>query len=293
MHSPLQINDFRWKEVGLWLIKVLVLGLSVYYIYKALSGIEPWRLTISVSVFQSSWKVALLVLLLVPANWWLEIRKWKCCVKPLGQTTTQWATWSVLRGLSLNWVIPFTLGEFIGRSLGLPKTKSTIRVNLVNRFVSMWVTLAAGIVAGVFFWPEYRYVTLAAFLVVLAILIWAIHWDQVYVLRDKLTIVLLAVLRYLVFSFQLGVLLHHFCPDIPYVLLLTGIPVVFFVRTIAPSLLGALGVREAAILWVFLPFAEEAGNLLAASLFLWAINIVLPSLVGLIPVLGYRIKLTA
>lgn len=184
------------------------------------------------------------------------------------------------------------MGDFIGRSLNLPKTKGTIRANLVNRFASLWTTLFMFALGSLFYWPGYRWLIGVGIFLVTTILVVALYWDRTYALTSKLKILLASCLRYLVFSLQFGLLLFHFCPDISIGVLLAGIPVVFLVRTLAPSLLGALGVREAAVFWTFTAFTAHAANLLVASLFLWLFNLVLPSLIGLLPVLAYRFKLS-
>ena len=293
MHSPPQINDFRWKETGLWLLKVVVLAGCVYYIVRALGhrsfeGFNWQELNTS-----QLWLLCTLVLLLVPLNWYLEVIKWRLCVQPLTQISSTQALWSVLRGLSLNWVIPFSLGDFIGRSLNLPKTKGTIRANLVNRFASFWTTLFMFGVGSMFYWPGQSGVIGAGLALIIIVLIGALHWDKAYTLTIKLRILSMSLIRYVVFSLQFGALLFHFCPDIPLEVLLAGIPVVFLIRTLAPSLLGALGVREAAVIWTFSAFTVHPASLLVASLFLWLFNLVLPSLVGLLPVLAYRFKFSA
>lgn len=271
----------------------MVLAGSIFYITQALGersfeGID-WRVLNSGRL----WLLCVMVLILVPLNWYLEVVKWRLCVKPLTEITSKQALWSVLRGLSLNWVIPFTLGDFIGRSLNLPKTKGTIRANLVNRFASLWTTLFMFCIGSVFYWPIQTLLTGGGVLLMIMILVGAIIWDDTYSLPIKLKILLASNLRYLVFSIQFGLLLFHFSPEIPLATLAAGIPVVFLIRTLAPSLLGALGVREAAVIWTFTAFTSQPANLLVASLFLWLFNLVLPSMVGLLPVLAYRFKLSA
>ncbi len=271
----------------------MVLVCCVFYISQALGSRSfdgfDWQ-TLNTGRL---WLLCALVLMLVPLNWYLEVVKWRLCVLPLTKITSKQALWSVLRGLSLNWVIPFTLGDFIGRSLNLPKTKGTIRANLVNRFASLWATLFMFSIGSVFYWPDHTLLTGLGVLMALVILVTAIVWDDTYSLVVKLKILLTSSLRYLVFSLQFGWLLFHFCPEIPIGSLMAGIPVVFLIRTLAPSLLGALGVREAAVIWTFTAYATEPANLLVASLFLWLFNLVLPSMVGLVPVLAYRFKLSA
>lgn len=293
MHSPLQINHFRWKDKGLWLLKAVVLVGCVFYISKALSGRSfigfNWQALNSIQL----WLYCTLVLLLVPFNWLLEVIKWKLCVVPLSQLSTRQSLRAVLTGLSLNWIIPFTLGDFIGRSLNLPKTKGVLRANLVNRFTSLWTTLLMFGIASYYYWPDEILFTGFGLLLLVGALLFAMSWDKTYHFTAKLKIVGTSVLRYLIFSLQFALLLFYFCPEIPVVTLMAGIPVVFLIRTLAPSMLGALGVREAAVIWTFAAYATNPASLLLASLFLWAFNIVLPSIVGLFPVITYRYKWAA
>ena len=293
MRSLLQINDFRWKGTGLWLLKVAVMLGCIFYIGQALGNRSfegfDWETLKTVRL----WLLCMMVLILVPINWYLEVVKWRLCVEPLIQISYRQALWSVLRGLTLNWVVPFTLGDFIGRSLNLPKTKGTVRANLVNRFASLWITLFMFGIASIFYWPDQRLLTTTGLALVMSVLVLAFFRDPTYRAKSKLKILLTSGLRYLVFGLQFGLLLFHFCPDIPLGVLVAGIPVVFLIRTLAPSVLGALGVREAAVIWTFSAFTEPTANLLIASLFLWLFNLVLPSLAGLLPVLAYRFKLSA
>ncbi len=290
MRSPLQINDFRWKETGLWLLKVGVLVGCIFYISQALTGRTLQGLSWSEINDFRLWLLCAMVVLLVPLNWYMEIIKWRICVEPLQQMSTTQALWSILRGLSLSWVIPFSLGDFIGRSLNLPKNKGTIRANLVSRFASLWTTLFMFVLGSMFYWSDLKVLAGVGLFLLLIGVITALILDRTYSTRNKLKILITSVFRYLIFSLQFGLLLFHFCPEVPTDVFLSGIPVVFLIRTVAPSILGALGVREAAVIWTFAPFVSNPTGLLIASLFLWLFNLVLPSLVGLWPVLAYRFK---
>ena len=293
MHSPPQINHFQWKEAGLWIVKVAVLAGSLFYIFLALQNSSFTGFSYKELVSEKFLLLVGLVLVLVPINWYLEILKWKISVKPITTLSDLQATWSVLKGLSLNWIIPFTLGDFIGRSIGLPKTKMTVRVLFVNRLVSLWTTIFFGAIGLAFWWPDYQiysWVLLSGLLFTMGV---ASFKDSLYTTSDKVSILALTIIRYLVFSIQFILLLNYFAPEIPLRLITFGISIVFLIRTIAPSVLGALGVREAAVLFVFLPYAHETTDLLMASLFLWLFNIVLPSILGLVPIVKYKLNWSA
>ena len=102
-----------------------------------------------------------------------------------------------------------------------------------------------------------------------------------------------ASLRYLVFSLQFYLAMRVVGLTLPPIVAASGIGLVFLAKTITPAfnLLSDLGVREAASLWVFSPFAVSIPVLLTATLTLWVANVLMPVLVGLIWV--WKLKITA
>lgn len=102
----------------------------------------------------------------------------------------------------------------------------------------------------------------------------------------------LALLRHLLFSAQFYLALRLYGIDLAIGPMLSGIGVIFLVKTITPAFtfLSDLGVREAAALWVFSPFGVSAPLLLTATLTLWLTNVLTPVLVGLVAV--WQLRLT-
>jgi uncharacterized membrane protein YbhN (UPF0104 family) len=89
------------------------------------------------------------------------------------------------------------------------------------------------------------------------------------------------LLRYVVFTLQFWLVLQAF--GVP-VNLETGvmlIAIVYLILAIIPSIvLGNLGVRESAVILVRGTVTASHETLIAASLGIWAINIILPALIG-------------
>ena len=115
------------------------------------------------------------------------------------------------------------------------------------------------------------------------------HVYRNYTKTDLLKILLLSLLRYLVFSTQFYLLLRMFGVDIAVIVAFPIIFTIYLVITILPSIaITALGIRgSVSIFLLALYFKSTGGNpelynlgVLAASTFLWLINIIIPAIVG-------------
>ncbi len=280
--------------MALYTLKVVICGACFFYIFSRLGHISWADLQLEQWFSDRQFLVAFIsALLLFPLNWYLEVLKWQRCVRPLMPISQSTAAAGVLRGLALNWIMPFTLGDFMGRMLGIPRSIQSVKVLMVSRVYAMGVTAVVGIVATVYLYA-FDYIWL---LLPLAVLVYA-GWrhltsiGKLYDDQDHFWIAALTVTRYMIFSFQLIVLLSAVLPEVHLLVIGSGVGVVFLLRSIVPSLLGALGVREAAIVFVFAAYIADATPLLVASFSLWFINIILPSIMGLVPLLAYRFKLS-
>ncbi len=280
--------------MALYALKVVICGACFFYIFSRLGHISWADLQLDQWFSESKFLIAFIsALLLFPLNWYLEVLKWQRCVRPLRSISRSTAAAGVLRGLALNWIMPFTLGDFMGRMLGIPRSIESIKVLMVSRIYAMGVTAMVGIVATVYLYASnYTWVLLPLAVIVYAAWRHLTSNSQLYDGQDHFWIAVLTIGRYMIFSFQLIVLLSAVLPDVDLLVIGSGVGVVFLLRSIVPSLLGALGVREAAIVFVFSAFIADATPLLVASFSLWFINIILPSIMGLVPLLAYRFKLS-
>ncbi len=291
MHSLSQINHIRWKGVGLLVLKAaIVIGCAVY-LFKKMENVDWFQLLALIG--ETRILVVLgFVLLLTPLNWYLEAEKWRICLKPVVNLASSAALNSVLRGLSLNWVLPFTIGDFIGRILGLPKTRQTVLAMILNRYVSLSMTGAAGISGAAYY---YGLELLAVWPLPISFCVFLLlqkKFFSPYTHRHLILLWLITALRYGVFTFQFVLLLQSLLPDIGFGVCLVGVPIVFLLRSLVPSVLGAIGVREVAVIFVFGQFTAHPELLTMASILIWLTNIVLPSVFGLVPVVAYKTRVS-
>ncbi|NQT77788.1 MAG: flippase-like domain-containing protein [Bacteroidetes bacterium] len=118
-----------------------------------------------------------------------------------------------------------------------------------------------------------------------------------YTIRELISIIFLSLFRFVVFSFQMYLLLKIFSVDLPFFHAMIIIAVTFFVMTIIPTItITELGIRGSVALFLIGMYfggpdiAPQSINLgiIAASTSLWIINLAIPALIGAIFVLNLK-----
>jgi len=254
-------------------------------------GFDPAALEPLVAV-ERAWILGV-VLLLMPLNWALETMKWQLLIHPVHSVSFQKALTDVLMGLSLNWVLPFTLGDYLGRVWSYDQVGQASKAVVINRATSFFVTGWAGL-TGVYGYLRMQGlvgVDVPVFFVfyglVSIVLMWVVF---VFLFRYRIPF-FLTVLRYLVFMAPLVLLFRWSLPvDVSVSTLIMGVAWIFLIRSSIPSLFGALGLREASALLFFDGLGHPAA-ILVPGLIVWFVNLVIPSLVGLALLLKYKVKL--
>ena len=309
------------KKIIFW-AKIALFALFVAYIIRVVRQ-QPfdWQ------TVQTQWRTvshpewwAVGLLLLTPLNWGMEALKWQILLRRVAKTTFWKAYRGVLAGVSMGFALPAQLGDTAGRVLSLRTHRTeAVGASLVSGGMQFYVALVFGTVA----WAHQLRIIpsrntsagqwLLSLLVVLSLggigfglvrrrlVAWlsgrpalsrfATYWNVagLYSDREIALALLVAALRYVVFSVQFYVALRLVGIQLPGAEAASGIGLVFLVKTVTPAfnLLSDLGVREAAALWVFGPLSQTTGLipapvLITATLTLWLVNILTPVLIGLI-----------
>ena len=296
------------KTAVFWLKTALFAGLLAYIAHRISE--QPFdRALVQTQLARVSywaWWLAGLVLLM-PLNWGLEARKWQLLIEPVEAVSFAAAYQAVLAGTSLGFALPAIVGDAAGRVLPLRSGNRAggVAASLVSGGLQFFVAVGFGAMAWA--WqvvsvPERNTVSgrvLLALLVsmtltgVLLLLIRpnirAVNLPRVgrFALPPLATLpvpLAFAALRYLTFSLQFYAALNLYGLALPVADAAAGIGLVFLAKTITPAfnVLSDLGVREAAALWVFAPYNLPAPVLIVATLTLWAANVLLPVLLGLV-----------
>ncbi|MFC6999457.1 lysylphosphatidylglycerol synthase domain-containing protein [Rufibacter roseus] len=313
-----------------WVGKLAVLGLTLYYLREAVLDASTHSAFSSQTLLKvwAQEKVAVIMaLLLLPLNWGVEAFKWQYLSGKIEKLSFWSAYKAVLVGLSLGFITPNRVGDYAGRILTLHKKNraDAIGAILLGRLCQLYATLLVGSGALAFFFYSY-YMPLATpvgFSVAVGLLMlngWALallfsfQWavallEKVPYLRrwvhyfavvgqfsaaELMYVLMLSGLRYAVFMFQFILLLWAFGVNLSLDLYVWGVAGTFLLKSVVPSInaLADIGMRELSAMFFFGLMGQDTLLVLGASLSLWAINIALPSVLGLVFVLPLKLSNT-
>lgn len=236
--------------------------------------------------------IILLQLLLMALNWWLDIWRWKISIETVERISFKQATIDVLSGLSMNWVLPFTVGDFLARIASKREKYKSTAALLLNRAIMLVLTFIVGFYGLIAFLKNE---SIGDFILVSGIVLIVLLVVLLKVLPKKFLayfieleasvlwkVIFVSIGRYAVFFFQFLLLLKLFNSQLDLGTLTAGIGWIFFVRTAIPSLLGGLGLRESSAYIFFQPLVQNISMIVFPVFILWVINTVIPSLIGVI-----------
>ena len=301
----------RNKQFIIQVLKLLVFIIACYIIYvklfkeggielgsriKNLSGLKPVLLIISIC-------------LLMFLNWFVEALKWKYLMHQAQRLTIPKSFFAVLKGIYLSLITPNRLGDGFARVESLKKRNrsrgtyaflvgslaQTLGVSIFGIMalwmapnpiisnVSLWWTFKIlmtllGILLGVFFY----YNKSRVFLAKLVGKVWSNKSQMNYNVHQLNSVLAMSMGRYLVFSFQFYLALLVFDINLDLLTSQMCIAMMYLISTWVPSLfLGDLGIRESAAVAIFANYTAFPEIAFLASLLLWFINLLLPSIFGM------------
>lgn len=303
-------------------LKVGIFIFMSFVIYRRLASVQSFVGSLDLFIERfSEGNLALVAwaILLMPINWLLEATKWKILLKHSSAVTLSEALRSVLGGLSIGFATPARVGEFAGRVMFLHKGERVdgIYLSAIGGIAQSVVTFLTALFmlrfysgeAEAFFSP-YSYIGFAMLAFIMIALY--ISFEQVvdwlhhrglsidnYIIdtaktphrNDKWLVFLTSFLRYSVYVLQYYLLLRFAGVGGRVFELISAISLVLFLQSVSPLIpLTDLTVRGGIALMVF----HDCGPDMAASVFLvpvllWAINLLLPALVGYFYILTLHI----
>ena len=261
---------------------------------------------------QENWPLLIFLLLLMPVNWLLEAIKWQKLAKPVVPLSLAEAYKGVLSGLSMAFITPHGIGDYFGRILLIKEEGRTQLIGsiLLGRLMQLMATLLFGGIGLYFLFgvqiAGLYYILVSCIMVSLLVIRGIqlgsdIHWIKKlqyhlgliskYSLAQTSTILLLAIIRYAVFSLQFVLALSIFS-DMPFKLNFAGTTWIFLAKSILPTFnfLSDLGVREFSAVYFFDQFSVPLMPILVASFLIWMVNILLPTIIGAPLIWKYKIK---
>jgi hypothetical protein len=244
----------------------------------------------------------------MPVNWMFEYFKWRQTLKVSEARITEQATLhSFLAGIITGMLTPNMLGNFVGRMFYFQRryrvsiTILTLLTNYAQFITSVLVGIAAILILGQTPIGQLSNGIVWTFCILIPlVLLLYFNFDKIVMFffpkRHKiflrirginnrrsflLNVSLLSLIRHLIFTIQFVLVLYTFGADLSSSDILWILQYYFWV-TLAPSIfLGKIIVRDSVALWV-LPFAGIAPEIiLPASISVWIINLLFPTLLAL------------
>ena len=312
--TKISSNVKRHQKPIILLVKVSIALLLVVYLIRHLNPNQIWTDLQSANIF-----IILSALLLLVLNLYLQYKKWQVvCNSVLQETDKKKILHSLFYGFSAGISTPMRIGEYVGRALPF-KNKSAVEITIatfIDKLFSILIVLFLGTITSILFIYYYFNIsdllTLSLFLalfIALYLIILVLNdsdfWKD-YILKkikkvkflskyyvqfesinelDSITIrkvTVLTVLFYFTYIFQFALLVYAFSNSSHLALYAwIGTMVMFSKKFISFLSIGDLGIREATAVYFagILGVPEIAA--FNASIFIFIINLVIPSLLGL------------
>ncbi|MBN1349331.1 flippase-like domain-containing protein [candidate division KSB1 bacterium] len=303
-----------------WLI-ALKISIAALLLFVLVRNIQLQ--TIREALFKADFLfIASAVLLLIP-NFFIQGLKWHYLLKLSKPAATYVeALKSLLAGFALGFVTPGRVGEF-GRAIFVKDSNrlQVVGLTMIDKLFSMLIILMLGAFAIFFFFgiwmhskltPVFALVSLAASLITSLIVLFPDGMKKAgfkilprLPFTEKIELILsglngfhrnqalfllaLNFLFYAIYLTQFYLLLSAFdvfSPVEGYIILSSTI----FAKSLLPISFGDLGIRESAAVYFVTHIGGEESTAFNASILMFLINIVLPSLIGFGLVMGEKVN---
>lgn len=296
------MNIKKRKSTGFLILKIIGFLAVALVLFYQLRGVDVKKIkTIHI---ENSWFLVLAILLLIP-NLWVAFQKWNLIIEKVDSSTShKIRLQSFFAGVVTGFLTPNMLGNFLGRIYYFRRPNRILitTTTLFSNFTQFLSTLFIGIISwglvetdlglshlkywvfGVFFVS----ITLFFFGEKILFLVNNKNWArsfQDWMGRNKsirYKLLMWSVIRLLIFTSQFSLMLACLGESLS-VLMIGGILQVYLFMLFMPSLfLAKLGVKESISIFVLSSLGLDPFNILIASLSIWLLNNVLPSLFGVV-----------
>lgn len=312
---------FQLSKNQIFLILKITFSICcIYYVYSSLEKSQVGLIDfIQIILNDFEIKKCLLLIICIAllfVNWGFEALKTYFLSKNITQISFVNVYKSVFAAVSIGLITPQIVGDYVSRNLYLSSKfkEQTLAIIFICRTAQLVITIFYGIIAIIclyflqpidiqLFNKYYLIIILVVFTGIFLIFFIKIPELKIFTFIEKhininkiilyfnqvtfakhLLVIGLSLCRFMVFTVQYMILLHIFGIEIKQVVIILNIWMTFFVKSLLPTInfLNELGVREATAIFFFGKSGIATQPVLIASFILWVINIVIPSLIGLI-----------
>ncbi|WP_339754265.1 lysylphosphatidylglycerol synthase domain-containing protein [uncultured Winogradskyella sp.] len=311
---------YKTKQFFFVLIKLSIVVGAFYFIYSKLSENENLQFNEFIAFLKkndtfSSKNIGFLFILSF-FNWFFEILKWQNLVKAIKRITFREALEQSLGGLTASLITPNRVGDYGAKIVYYekPLRSRIVLLNLLGNMGQMTITTIFGIIGFIIFVNRYQidmdyYRVMKFGFIVLIISLFAVlgvkqkrykikgfSFERILSFIKKLGLkshlinLSLALIRYLIFSFQFYYFLTIFGVEVEYSKAMVVITSMYFLASIVPSI-SIFDVIIKGSVAVFLFGYAEVNELTVLYIItlMWLLNFAIPSLFGSYFVLNFKL----
>ncbi|MEN9702197.1 MAG: hypothetical protein RIR55_1539 [Bacteroidota bacterium] len=310
------IISYAKKSIGL-----LLFLLCSYAIYNQVLSNEnsmQYQSILQGLIFKIPFYQWFVLLLLMALNFLFESIKWRIVVS---SNNTEYSNHSisflkavkgVLVGQTFAFFTPNRIGEYAGRTLFLEVGNKLIGVSQLawSSYAQLLITIIVGSIAltmhiGYYDWINGNLLIGARIVLPITLILslvlffykyeWKgrLHFLNILQIQTgiKLYLLSLSFFRYLIFLLQYAWVAYMLQMQIDFISIAFSVAILFLFLSILPTIsITELVVRGQLLLLILAPFYHDKMIIISLSSIIWGINFLLPSIIGAILLLGYRLN---
>ena len=309
---------YKTKQFFFLIIKLSIVVGAFYFIYNRLinNAALDFREFIDFLIKNRIFSITNIIILLSLscANWFFEIIKWQQLVKIVKHISFYDALKQSLAAQTTSLFTPNRIGAYAAKTAYYSKTfrKRILLLNLLGNGMQMLVTTILGVVGFALFYNKYQidisFIRISRFMLVLFFAVGftvfgatqkkykirgfsidkVLEFIKKIPIKKHLIIFVLALVRYVIFSFQFYVLLNIFGVTASYFNAMIIITTMYLVSSIIPmiSILDVV-VKGSIAIYLFAIVGVNDLTILSISTLMWILNFVIPSVFGSLYVLKF------
>ena len=311
---------YKTKQFFFLLIKLSIVVAAFYFMYFKLVLNE----TIQLEAFSAFLKEKdiispqniLFLIVLSSFNWFFESLKWQRLVLNIKQISFKDALEQSLGGLTASLITPNRIGEYGAKAVYYPKPlrAKIVLLNLLGNMAQMTVTTILGLIGFIVFVNQYplnlayhEVVKIGLIIVLLTVTVGfgmrlirfkikghslerVIGFIKKTASKTLVSVLLLSLVRYVVFSFQFYYLLLMFGVNLDYIETMIILTSMYLLASILPSLsLFDVLIKGSVAVFLFGFAGINEFTVVAVVTLMWLFNFVLPSVFGSYFVLNFKL----
>ncbi len=310
---------YKTKQFFFLIIKLSIVVGAFYFIYNRLVNnisldFSEFIDFLNINQIFSITNITIL-LSLTSANWFFEIIKWQQLVKTITPISLYEALKQSLAAQTASLFTPNRIGAYATKIAyyAKPFRKRILLLNLIGNSMQMLVTTILGTIGFVLFYNTYQidisFIRVTRFMIVLFFVVGAtalgatqkkykirgfsldkiIRFIKQMPIKTPFVIFILALIRYVIFSFQFYFLLHVFGVTVSYYNAMIVITSMYLIASILPMLsIFDVVIKGSVAIYLFSIVDVNDVTILSITTLMWILNFVIPSMLGSLYVLNFK-----